>query len=164
MLEEENPYRRPESPASPVETGAVRLSAAMIANLMGASPWIRFMGVLGFIGAGFMALLGLTVLLGGGAIAAATQAEIFVAFSALGGFIYIGLGALYFFPSLFAYRFGRKLKNYCLTFDDNELDGAFKNNYSFWKFLGILTIVCLALVVSIIPIAVIVSVARRLAL
>jgi hypothetical protein len=164
MSEEQNPYSSPESAANPVEPENICLSGTMLSSLKGVSPWVRFIGVLGFIGAGAMGLLGIIVLVSGGAIAALADTEFLGVLSAFGGFIYIGIGALYFFPSLFTYRFGVGLKNYCLTYNNAELERAFKNNYSLWKFNGILTIVCISLVVSIIPIGIIIGVAGMLSL
>ncbi|MDR3302511.1 MAG: hypothetical protein LBT01_08330 [Spirochaetaceae bacterium] len=164
MLEEQNPFGSPESPANPVEPESIRLSGMMLSHLKGASPWIRFMGILGFIGGGAMGLLGIIILVSGGALATVANTEFFGVLSAFGGFIYIGIGALYFFPSLFAYRFGVCLKHYCLTYNNSELEKAFKNNYALWKFLGVLTIVCIGLVVSIIPIGIIIGVAGMLSL
>ncbi|MCL2231738.1 MAG: hypothetical protein FWB99_01510 [Treponema sp.] len=145
----ENPYQSPQTEAVPEKPLAVQgaLTEDMLVYLKGASPWLRFVGILGFISAGMMVLWGLvslilfplmrdawgdfTVALGlvmGGAMAA----------------VFIGMGALIFFPSLFTYRFGGKIRNYLRTGAEQELEQAFKNNKSLWKFVGILCIIYLA--------------------
>jgi len=58
--------------------------------------------------------------------------------------IYIAMGALYFFPALYTYNFGAKIRSYQLSSSNEDLELAFKNNKSLWKFNGILYIVLLA--------------------
>jgi hypothetical protein len=123
----------------------------MARYLREASPWLRFIGILGFIGSGLIALGGLVFIflvvlisdLAGefGGILAGTFM----------GVLYILLGLVSFFPAKFCYGFGSKISHYTLSNSEKDLEEAFKNNRSLWKFLGILAIVYLA----IIPLAVI---------
>jgi hypothetical protein len=63
------------------------------------------------------------------------------------GVVYLGAIALMFFPVFFIFQFGRKIKSYVHTGNEEDLEQAFKNNKSFWKFTGILSIISLGLVV-----------------
>jgi len=47
-------------------------------------------------------------------------------------------------PSLFLYRTGGRIRAYLRTGVDQDLEQAFKNNKSFWKFMGIICIIQLA--------------------
>jgi hypothetical protein len=65
---------------------------------------------------------------------------------ALFGLFFLGAIALMFFPVLFIFRFGQKIKSYVHTGNEGDLEQAFKNNKSFWKFTGILSIISLGFV------------------
>ena len=153
-----NPYQSPEAalnPANPL-TAQGTLTEPMLVHLKGASPWLRFLGVLGFIAAGLTALSGIALF----AVLPMVSRlwgeipgfeAVFSGFwgAALSGttaVFCIGGGALMFFPSLFIYRFGEKIRSYLRTGSDSELELAFKNNKSLWKFAGIISIIELAFI------------------
>ena len=158
MSDTVNPYQSPENVAVPVIPLAVqgKLTETMLSYLKEASPWLRFVGIIGFVSAGFTFLSGIFL---------------FILFSVLGQFwrgipgfntsagdyigeffggsmavIFIAAGVLVFFPALFLYRFGEKIRGYLRTGADQDLELAFKNNRSFWKFTGILCIIQLAFI------------------
>ena len=80
-------------------------------------------------------------------LAASSLAEGFGEFPVwLFSIIYIPLGVLMFFPSRFIYNFGAKIRNYQFSNSDEDLELAFKNNKSVWKFYGILCIIYLAFI------------------
>jgi hypothetical protein len=145
-MSDDNPYQSPQAEINAERTGPQGcLTEGMVSHLSAAAPWIRFIGVLGYVGCGFTALVGL------GCIIAGPATDSF--FSRWGGavgmvslgIIYIALGVLLFFPAMFAYNFGVRIRNYLRSGSEYELEQAFKNNRSLWKFLGILAIVELAL-------------------
>jgi hypothetical protein len=146
MSDSYNPYQSPESsivPEAPQNTG-VMLSEKMLGYLSGASPWLQFIGILGFIGSG------LTIV---GGIFSTVTMSIASSIIELGEFpfwiiplIYLPLGVLFFFPSYFIYNFGRKIRSYRFSNSTEDLELAFKNNKSLWKFNGILCIIYLAFI------------------
>jgi hypothetical protein len=117
----------------------------MVRCLREASPWLRFLGILGFIGSGLMVLGGLVF------IALVTLiSDLARGFRTMGGSFmgvpYIVLGVLSFFPAKFCYAFGSKIQIYTLSNSEKDLEDAFKNNRALWKFWGILAIVYLAII------------------
>jgi hypothetical protein len=138
----DNPYESPLTEASVVKPLASRgyLTETMLTHLKGASPWLRFVGIAGFIMCGISAVFGLTM-------AAGIQSLPIPGWNTamgLGFFIlYLGYVALMFFPILFIFRFGWKIKRYLHTGDEADLEAAFKNNKSLWIFMGILSIIFL---------------------
>ncbi|MDR3338208.1 MAG: hypothetical protein LBT16_13500, partial [Treponema sp.] len=58
------------------------------------------------------------------------------------------------FPSKFIYSFGARLRNYFLSNSVQELELAFKNNKSLWKFYGVLAGITLALIPIVITLTV----------
>ena len=121
------------------------LTDTMLSYLRGASPWIRFIGVISFISCGLLVVVGLM-------IAAfsifmedfSEYAEPFMGF--LLGIFYIICGVVCIFPSRFLYNFGARIRNYLLGYSEQELELALKNNKALWKFLGVLTIISMILV------------------
>jgi len=153
MSDYENPYQSPETPIIPEtsQSSGVSMTETILKHLYEASPWLRFVGIMGYIGSGITVLSGIIFAFG-----------TFLASSFLGDglgdfpswifvLIYIPLGVLFFFPSHFTFNFGKKLRNYQFSSSIEDLELAFKNNKSLWKFNGIITIIYLA----IIPLAVV---------
>lgn len=161
-----NPYASPTVTANPESAsslGAGVITPLMKETLKATSPWMVFMGVIGFVGAGFMALAGLimAVAMGAAGRMAGEIPGMPAAFGAMGpllGLIYIGAAVLIIFPSRFLYISGTKMKAYYMGESSADLEAALVASKSYWKFNGILVIVYLA----IIPIAMIVSVAVAL--
>lgn len=169
MSDAVNPYQSPETQAVSVQSPAVHgaLTETMLVYLKGASPWLRFVGIVGFVLAGLTAMWGLVFFalapVIGFSLADIPGFEAFggtVGIAAVGvGLYIIGLAAIMFFPSLFSYRFGSRIRSFLRTGTEAELELAFKNNKSLWKFYGILFIVFLAFL----PVALIISVIAAVA-
>ena len=147
MSDFENPYQSPETPIIPeaAQNTGVSLSVTMLQYLSETSPWLRFIGILGYIGSGMMAIGGII-----GAIVMLAASELAGGFETFPAwilpFVYIPLGALMFFPAHFTYNFGKKLRDYKFSNSTEDLEMAFKNNKSFWKFYGIICIIYLSLI------------------
>jgi len=144
MSDSENQYNSPEAPVVPDKKQVVGgLTETMFTYLKEASPWLKFIGILGFIGCGLMILGSLSFVFI--SIAASAMLDEFAAFPIwLVTPLYFASGALLFFPSLFTYRFGEKIRKYQFSNADEDLEEAFKNNKSLWKFYGIMCIISLA--------------------
>jgi hypothetical protein len=148
MSDTTNPWRSPgtEAIAAQDGSGAGVLTPVMVRYLREASPWLRFIGILGFIGSGLMTLGGLVF-----AILVVLISDLAGEFGGIMagsfmGVLYIVLGLLAFFPAKFSYGFGSKLHHYILSNSERDLEEALKNNKSLWKFLGIMAIVYLAII------------------
>jgi hypothetical protein len=162
MSDTGNPWQSPGTEVRAEETGGAQggLNTVMIRYLKEASPWLRFLGILGYIGAIFVIVLGVIMTiylavtgssLGGDALSAT--------FGSFMGLIYLVGGVVSFFPARFTYRFGTKIRNYLASNADQDLEAAFQNNKALWKFNGILWIVYLAFI----PIAIIGAVIAAIA-
>jgi hypothetical protein len=147
MSDTQNPYQSPQNVSVPEKPLAVRgeFSEIMLRYLKEASPWLRCIGMSGFIGCGFTVLGGIVftiVLLAGSSLAG----DFGGAYASLLGLLYVGLGAIMFFPARFTYLFGAKIRSYQLSNSPEDLEMAFKNNKSLWKFYGICCIISLAFI------------------
>lgn len=143
-----NPYKSPEAEAGTINPLSNRvLTEGMLYYLKGASPWLRFLGVVGFVYLGFMLLIFLALIILG-------SQNFFPGMSGMagaGGFVVmiyvVIILAVSFFPVLFMFRFGKKIKSYLYSGDNADLEAAFKNNKSLWTFMGVLAIIGLAVFV-----------------
>jgi hypothetical protein len=176
MSDTVNPYQSPESAVNPVKPLVAQgvLTETMLMYLKGASPWLRFLGVLGFIICGFLvlgAVLFFTLIPLAGDLwyelpwaqsfadeAAGASAQFGVIF----GLYFLIIAALCFFPFYFIYNFGAKIRGYLVSGADQDLEKALKNNKSLWKFTGILTIVMLAFIPVLMIIGIITAVVASL--
>ena len=167
MSDYENPYQSPETQIIPEasQSAGVELSVKMLNHLNETSPWLRFIGILGYIGCGIFVLIGFLSSFGLFTLSESSNSNFFGGMTALAlAVIYIPVGVLLFFPAHFIFTFGQKIRSYRFTNSIEDLEAAFQNNKSLWKFLGILSIIQLAIVPLIIIGAVIFGVISALGL
>jgi hypothetical protein len=120
---------------------------AIVAAFKSSYPWLRFIGILTFIYCGVFIFLGACALFGGIYILKShNDTHIPVWF--YGVYSVIG-GVIYFFPAVFAYNFGTKLKNFSRANFMPSLESALKNNK--WKFAGILCAINIAILLLCVP-------------
>ena len=141
-----NPYESPLAEAGAVNPLTDRvLTENMVFYLRKASPWLRFIGVVGFVCLGLAVVTILIFAFGLSSMVPDTPE--FAPFRAIGpgmALLYILFLSLYFFPTLYIFRFGKCLRSYIYTNDNSDLEEAFKNNKSLWTFLGVLVIIGIA--------------------
>jgi len=163
MSDFENPYKSPETTIVPEKThsSGTGLTETMLGYLKDASPWLRFIGILGFIGAGLLCLFGIIFAVTSSSLIDFTEG--LVNFPVwLWSLVYVVIGVLLFFPARFTYNFGAKIRNYQFSGSNEDLEAAFKNNKSLWKFQGILYIIYLALIPFMIVVGIIVAAAAAM--
>ena len=105
--------------------------------LAGTKPWVRLVSIIGFISAGFMILGGVA---GGvvGALMGRPEAAVLI-------FFYPLMGLLYLVPSLYLFRFATRIGEYVQGGQEAQLELALESQRSFWKFVGILSLVGIVL-------------------
>jgi hypothetical protein len=114
------------------------------------SGWMRFMAVLGFIGCAMMLLSGLIMMLSG-SLLSGSNLPYDVPTKGM-GFSYLVIAVLIFFPYLFLNRSCNAINNALMSGHNEELETGLINMKSYWKYLGIFTIIMLGLLVLMIPI------------
>jgi hypothetical protein len=138
-----NPYESPQTEAGSVKPlGGRFLTENMVFYLKSASPWLRFVGIAGFISLGLMAVQFITLI-----IVFQTSISSIPGMGFLGSsfflFTLLILEVLLFFPTFFIFQFGRKIRAYLHSGEEADLEQAFKNNKSLWKYMGVLAILSL---------------------
>lgn len=111
--------------------------------LLSTSKWGRFLAIMGFISIGLMFVMGVLMLFeiwGAGEIGSSY-------YMSQMGIIYFIIAAIYFFPVRYLYIFSNNVKNATSINDVATLESGFKNLKSLFKFMGITTIIMIALYV-----------------
>ena len=135
------PYVQPPSFSTPAA-----ISQGVLAQLAGTKGWVRFMSVLMFVGAGFMLLVGLIMLVAGGSIAANAKAGALPA-GVMTGFaiVYALMSLIYIYPALKLWKYASYIGALLISGSMMDLESALNQQRSFWKFLGIMVIALFAL-------------------
>ena len=99
------------------------------------------MSVLMFIGAGFMLLVALVMLVAGGSIAASSKTGALPAGMMSGiAILYALLAGLYIYPALKLWKYASNIGTLLISGTVLDLEAALGQQRSFWKFLGIMVI------------------------
>jgi hypothetical protein len=122
------------------------------------SKWARFLGIMGFIGAGLVAIAGLFVGTIMSVFSRYQQTPIPSALGGLLGFLYIIIAAFAFYVSLKLYQFGSGVKDGIEFKNSEQVSKALGKLKSFFKIKGIILICVLSLYVLIIIGAIIVGI------
>lgn len=129
---------QPESQTPPTPQLTIDNTSKMF--LTTTAKWAKFLGICGFI---FTVLIVIMALVMGLFMTQIPKMEGMEGMSTIFGggftFIYLLMGALYFFPSLYVFNYGNKLKLALENTDNTLLNEAFKNQKSLYLFMGILT-------------------------
>ncbi len=112
-----------------------------------ASKWSRFLGIIGFIGSGFIALMAFSMGTIMSALDSATGSMIGLAPSLLLTITYLVIGGVYFVLSYFLFQFGNKAKEAVENKDEMVLEKSILNLKQFFMINGIIIIVYFGLIV-----------------
>ena len=116
-------------------------------TLLATKPWVRFFSVLLFIGVGLAALGAAAYLvLGVMAMSSTNRAQRFAVVPAfVGGVMMAAVAAMYLAPATYLGRYASKIDLTVRRRRQDDFEGALEAQKSFWKFVGIATIVMMSL-------------------
>jgi hypothetical protein len=111
--------------------------------LMETCKWGKFLAIMGFVGVGFMVVIGLLMMT---VLSSFMSQEANMPFPAglLGGF-YLLIAVGYFFPSLYLLNFSNKTKLGLNSMSQIAMTEAFSNLKSLFKFMGVSIVVVLVI-------------------
>jgi hypothetical protein len=136
---------QPQAPAAAYgQSGEV--AEAVIDILRGTKPWVRFLSVLGFIGLGLLLLGCLAILV----LPMGPMGSMPIGPRVGASFAYLLMGLIQFPAVLFLHRYAGRIGRLAASGDPGDLEDALSAQKSFWKYLGILTLVMMVLYVLII--------------
>jgi hypothetical protein len=121
------------------------------------ADWTKFMAVLGFISLGMMIFSGGILATLSGILPSGN--ELSYAYNDLGengmmitGILYVVLGAVMIIPYAYLNKFSNICRNSIRNQEEQLLEESFYFMKSYWKFLGIFTIVIISLVLIAVPV------------
>ena len=139
-------YQGPSS-----ETGIVATARAL-EMLRQTKPWVLFMSIFLYIAGGLNVVIGLIA-----AVGAAVSPRTHDSFTTAIFCLYVLVGVLYIVPAVFLTRYGSLIGRLMITRNSHTLESALEAQKSFWRYVGILTVVvfgvCVALVLGAMVIA-----------
>jgi hypothetical protein len=155
---ESNPYQSPSYASSfpgPGGGGTEFVTERILEIMRQTQPWVRFLSVIGIILAAFMVVGGLSLALfvipmGGMGSIGSFEMMVF-------GF-YPLLGVLALFPALQLWRYASRIADFRATLQAAQLESALAAQKSFWKYVGVVMLVIIALYVLILATALVVDV------
>ncbi len=126
-------------------------------------PWVQFMAVIVFISAGLMVLsgivmLGISLAAGATAGAGASASPFGAVGGALLGMFYVALSLVYIVPGVYLARYAKAIKLLRTDGGAERIENALKQQRSFWRFVGIVTAICIILVIVGLALAVVIGV------
>ena len=128
--------------AGSFNNGQLTVSPLASGYLSETGKWGKFLAIIGFCVIGLIVLMGLFA----GTLFSSMDAALpFPGF--VMGLLYVLIGLLYFFPVYYLFKFSSKVRSALMTKNTQELDAAFENLKSHYKFIGILMIITLSIYV-----------------
>jgi hypothetical protein len=112
-------------------------------SLRATKPWTRLLSILGFIGTGLTILMGLGIMVGGSFLPIPPEAPPL----AYLGIFYILTSVLYLIPSIWLSKYSSAIESFLKGGDSVQLGNAIAYQKSFWKFMGILVLVCIVIAI-----------------
>jgi hypothetical protein len=123
--------------------GSMSITPEIKSFLSETAKWAKFLAIIGFVGIGFMVLFGLFF------------STFMASMSGLGGaeagmgiimsIFYLAFAALYFFPTLWLFKFATKMKTALANDNQSFLRESFQNLKKCYQFIGILMAIVLGL-------------------
>ena len=128
-------------------TAELQIDTTAHAYLAETAKWCNFLSIVGFILSGILAVVALFAGTFLGSLSSRYGGNSSIIGAGFITVIYLLIAALYFFMSLFLYRFASKMKTALSTNDQSSLNNSFLNLKNLYKMMGILTIIYLSFLV-----------------
>lgn len=143
----------PMSP-SPASSSPLVVTPSMYESLRATRPWVIFLGVMSFIGAGFMVLGGLGMAAMGSRMSSGSGPAL--------GLVYLVMSVFYIIGGVYLVRYGSAIGRLLNGGGTADMEAALAGQKSFWKYAGILTLVMIILSIVGVVIAIVVGAASMM--
>jgi uncharacterized membrane protein YjgN (DUF898 family) len=130
----------------------LQIDASSQMYLKETAKWAKFLAILGFIFCGFIVIIGIfasSIFAAMGSRLAGAEGSLPATMGKAMAFFYICIALLAFFPYLFLLRFSNHMLAALRSNDQQQLTSSFRNLKSCYKYVGIFTIIILAIYVLI---------------
>lgn len=142
-------YAPPQSTVRDVSGGTGLMTDSIITSLRKTRPWVMLLAILGFIGTAFIIIAAVGMVLGGSMMQGMEDTG-----GMPGGFIYgmaafyLVLGIIYFMASWYLLKYAGAIKRAVTGMSLTDLETALEKQASFWKLMGILTLISIIAVIG----------------
>lgn len=156
----QNPFSPPRAALYEAQGGGAPgdgVSAEVVELLSQTKPWARLLGVLGFVGIGFMLLASVAMLAMGSFARGGMPAGLGVGMM----LAYLVMGGLQFPAALFLNRYASRIGDLVANPSQGDLQAALAAQKAFWRYVGILTLLFVCLYLAGIAIAIVVATVFR---
>ncbi|MGB0847655.1 MAG: DUF5362 family protein [Thiolinea sp.] len=142
-------YAPPQSTVRDVSGGTGLMTDSIVTSLRKTRPWVLLLAIMGFIGTAFIIIAAVGMLFGGSMMQGMEGAG-----AMPGGFIYgmtafyFILGIIYFMASLYLLKYAGSIKRAVTGMSLADLEAALAQQASFWKLMGILTLISIIAVIG----------------
>ncbi|MEM9721339.1 MAG: DUF5362 family protein [Bacteroidota bacterium] len=126
------------------EFDALHVTALSRDYLLSASKWSRILAILGFIGVGFMLLAGVFFVFASNFFPTSQEVPMPFPMSFL-GIIYFAIAAIYVYPLISLWRFANQTEKGVNKKDSLTLEHGLMNLGTFFRFLGIMSLVIIGI-------------------
>lgn len=144
---------------TPTSLFSLSIDSNSKSHLSEAAKWAKFLSIVGMVMLALMivfAIVGITMLNKfSGAFDTSNGSNVAGYGSAVFAIYFVVIGVIWFFPLLFTYRFANKMKVALAGNDQQALNTSFQNLKICYRYVGILTIVLLAIYALVIVFALI---------
>ncbi|RYD41246.1 MAG: hypothetical protein EOP85_12995 [Verrucomicrobiaceae bacterium] len=123
------------------------ITDGVIRQLAGTKPWVRFLSVMMFVGAGFLVVFALVLLLAGGAMAQAAPSNPMLAggMGVVLAVVYGVMALFYIYPALKLWKYASRIGDVIQMPGAAGLEAALAEQRKFWKFIGVIMLIFLIL-------------------
>ena len=139
-------YTAPQSDMAAPNAKLGAITEEMVNALRGTKGWVLLIGILMFIGAAFMVIAALGMILGGAAMGAAGQG-IPTGMLAGMGVGYLVFAMLYIFPATYLVKYSSAIGRLVSDGRPVDMEAALDQQRKFWKFAGVLALISIVLAV-----------------
>src|SRR5689334_4359332 len=130
-----SPYHNQRDPLANIP-----VTPLMVEHLRATKPWVRLISVIMFISVGLMFLGGLAMF-----FVPATPGLRGTGVGPLIGIFYFIFGGLYLIPAYFLHQYASSIQELLNGGGDSAMENALGSQKSFWRFVGILTLILICL-------------------
>lgn len=141
-----NPYASPNAALDGHSAAGGGITLAIVDALRKTKGWVLLIGILLFIGAGFM-LLGALGMLAASFMGGAASATMPKAIMIGGAAMYVVMGGLYGVLGLYLVKYSSAIGRFVVAKETAELEVALQSQQKFWLIAGIVAIVMIGMMI-----------------
>ena len=156
-MQDQDFYRPPQADltAAPAVSSVGGITPRMIELLGKTRPWVLLMAIMGFIGTGLMVIVGIVMAMM--TALGADDAQL-AGMGGILGVVYLFIAVIYFFPCWFLMKYAGAIRNLVDGGGAGAMEEALDRQYSFWRLVGTIMAVVMAIYALILVIGVIMAV------